>query len=192
MRFQSLGVFLLVTACGASPTTQAPEILSARIAAETPANLCSAYRNPATTPRGKLMIEAELAVRGVNQCQGSNYGAASAASFGSNLYSRSVSSPQPSSGDIRNCSDFPSGAAAQKFFLATGGPINDPNNLDGDGDGLVCEWGTQVRRIAAYRAPVAAPVRSSPVRSTVSRCYTGPRGGRYTLTASGRKDYNGC
>lgn len=23
-------------------------------------------------------------------------------------------------------------------------------------------------------------------------CYTGPRGGRYTITPSGRKNYNGC
>ena len=23
-------------------------------------------------------------------------------------------------------------------------------------------------------------------------CYTGPRGGRYTITSTGRKNYNGC
>jgi hypothetical protein len=55
---------------------------------------------------------------------------------------------------------------------------------------LACEWGTQIRRISSYRAPVvkARSVR----RSTSSRCYTGPRGGRYTLTASGSKNYGGC
>lgn len=192
MRFQYLSAFILVAACGQSPATQQPEVLSARIAAETQTNLCTAYRSPTTTPRGKLMIEAELAVRGVNQCQGSNYGGSSAAALGSNLYSRTENSSQNLSNDLRNCSDFPSGAAAQKFFLAAGGPINDPNNLDADGDGLACEWGAQVRRIAAYRAPVATPVRRSTPRSTGSRCYTGPRGGRYTLTASGNKNYGGC
>ncbi|MCC2958945.1 YHYH domain-containing protein [Massilia sp. IC2-278] len=29
-------------------------------------------------------------------------------------------------------------------------------------------------------------------RPTGSTCYTGPRGGTYTLTASGRKNYSGC
>lgn len=29
-------------------------------------------------------------------------------------------------------------------------------------------------------------------RSTGPTCYTGPRGGTYTLTASGRKNYGGC
>jgi|GEM_PF-2718121 len=35
--------------------------------------------------------------------------------------------------------------------------------------------------------PVPAP--SRPARPT---CYTGPRGGTYTITASGRKNYGGC
>ena len=194
MRFKSLGVFALVAACGVPPTveTQQSDVLSARIASETQTNLCLAAHDTSTTPRGKLMIEAELAVRGVTQCSGESYGSASAAAFGSTLYDRQVSAPQSASRDLRNCSDFTSGAAAQKYFLATGGPINDPNNLDGDGDGLACEWGAQVKRIAAYRKPVAAPIRISESRSSGSRCYTGPRGGTYTLTASGNKNYGGC
>lgn len=191
MRFQFLGVLTLVAACGTPPATQAPEALSARIASETQLNLCTAYRDPSTTPLGKLMIEAELASRGVNQCSGENYGGSSAAALGSSLYGRQ-GTPSQTTRNLRNCSDFSSGAAAQKFFLASGGPLSDPNNLDGDGDGLACEWGTQISRIARYRAPVATPVRSSPVRSSGSRCYTGPRGGRYTLTAGGRKNYGGC
>lgn len=40
----------------------------------------------------------------------------------------------------RDCSDFPSQAAAQAYFDAHGGsPTNDFDNLDGDGDGRVCE-----------------------------------------------------
>ena len=194
MRFKYLCMFALVAACGVPPTaaTQRPDVLSAQIASETQTNLCLAARNPSTTPRGKLMIEAELAVRGVTQCSGASYGGASAAAFGSALYSRQMSAPQSASRDLRNCSDFASGAAAQKYFLAAGGPVNDPNNLDRDGDGLACEWGAQIKQIAAYSKPVAAPIRSSASRSTGSRCYTGPRGGRYTLTASGNKNYGGC
>lgn len=40
----------------------------------------------------------------------------------------------------------------------------------------------QQRRNAAAPAP-------EPAKPT---CYTGPRGGRYTITPSGRKNYKGC
>ncbi|MEO0957088.1 MAG: excalibur calcium-binding domain-containing protein [Pseudomonadota bacterium] len=90
----------------------------------------------------------------------------------------------------RNCSDFSSPAAAQRFFIAAGGPWRDPHGLDRDGDGSACEWGTKVgATIAKYRpAPVITRSRST----SSSRCYVGPRGGTYTITASGRKNYNGC
>jgi endonuclease YncB( thermonuclease family) len=40
----------------------------------------------------------------------------------------------------RNCSDFPTQAAAQHYFNAHGGSAtNDFDNLDGDGDGRACE-----------------------------------------------------
>ena len=40
----------------------------------------------------------------------------------------------------RDCSDFTSQAAAQRFFVAHGGTsTNDFDNLDGDGDGVACE-----------------------------------------------------
>lgn len=39
----------------------------------------------------------------------------------------------------RDCGDFPSQAAAQNFFLANGGPQNDPHRLDDEGDGIACE-----------------------------------------------------
>lgn len=193
MRLGYLCIFGFVAACGITPASQKPEVLSARIAAETTTGLCAAYKIPTTTARGKLMIEAELAVRGVKQCSGVNYGQASSAAFGSKLYGRTAATPRSraSSSDLRNCSDFKNGAAAQKFFLALGGPVNDPNNLDADGDGLACEWGTQIRRISSYRAPVAKP-RRTVRRSTSSYCYTGPRGGRYTISASGTKNYGGC
>lgn len=45
----------------------------------------------------------------------------------------------PNPGGDRDCSDFATQAAAQQFFLAQGGPENDPNGLDADGDGIACE-----------------------------------------------------
>lgn len=50
---------------------------------------------------------------------------------------------------------------------------------------------------AAYAAPAVSPTRAA-TSSGSSRsvggqtCYTGPRGGTYTITASGRKNYGGC
>lgn len=49
---------------------------------------------------------------------------------------------------------------------------------------------------AAFTAPQAT--KTSRVTSAAPRsmggptCYTGPRGGTYTITASGRKNYSGC
>lgn len=39
----------------------------------------------------------------------------------------------------RDCSDFATQAAAQRFFLDQGGPDQDPHRLDADGDGIACE-----------------------------------------------------
>lgn len=129
--------------------------------------------------QGERAFGAELAARGINQCFSSNYGHASASTYGRSRYER-----PPISESTMNCRDFRSGAEAQKYFLAAGGPVQDRHNLDADGDGLACVWGTQVRRISRYRAPVPRVYRP--------RCYVGPRGGTYTITASGRKNYDGC
>ncbi len=39
----------------------------------------------------------------------------------------------------RDCGDFATQAAAQRFFLDHGGPRSDPHRLDADGDGIACE-----------------------------------------------------
>lgn len=39
----------------------------------------------------------------------------------------------------RDCGDFATQAAAQRFFLDHGGPQSDPHRLDADGDGIACE-----------------------------------------------------
>lgn len=76
--------------------------------------------------------------------------------------------------DGRTCASFSSKAAAQAAYNAD--PIG-LRQLDGDGDGDVCEstWRTR-------SAPRAAPTRT---------CYTGPRGGRYYYNSRGNKVY-GC
>lgn len=39
----------------------------------------------------------------------------------------------------RDCGDFATQAAAQRFFLDQGAPRSDPHRLDDDGDGVACE-----------------------------------------------------
>lgn len=46
------------------------------------------------------------------------------------------------------------------------------------------------RQSQSTSAVVARPARKH--ASEDSTCYVGPRGGTYTITASGRKNYNGC
>ena len=136
------------------------------------------------SPLELAYIEAELGTRGQSYSGSSYLGRRTSAVLGRHLYAR-----EGAKGNDRNCSDFPSSAAAQKFFLTAGGPFRDPNNLDADGDGLACEWGTSIRQIATTRS---APVISIRPRYTASGCHVGPRGGTYTITASGHKNYNGC
>jgi Excalibur calcium-binding domain len=39
----------------------------------------------------------------------------------------------------KDCSDFGSWRAAQKFYKRHGGPQRDPHRLDADHDGIACE-----------------------------------------------------
>ena len=43
-------------------------------------------------------------------------------------------------GPDRNCTDFSTGAEAQEFYIAAGGPSSDPHDLDRDNDGNACDW----------------------------------------------------
>jgi hypothetical protein len=45
----------------------------------------------------------------------------------------------PASARDRDCSDFSSWRAAQKFYKRHGGPKYDPHRLDADHDGIACE-----------------------------------------------------
>jgi hypothetical protein len=68
------------------------------------------------------------------------------------------------------------------------------------GGGLNSEGCHHNRKTGDYhchRAPVQkaqAALASAPVPASTARpqCFTGPRGGTYTITASGRKNYGGC
>lgn len=127
------------------------------------------------------LIEVELATRRETNTFGDFVGRKTRSAYGRQLYKRET---QPA-GD-KNCSDFANSADAQSFFLISGGPTKDRHGLDRDGDGLACEWGAYLKRVASKGSKRSASTRSR------NRCYVGPRGGTYTLTASGRKDYDGC
>lgn len=45
----------------------------------------------------------------------------------------------PVSAADKDCADFPTQKAAQKFFKKHGGPRFDPHRLDADHDGIACE-----------------------------------------------------
>lgn len=47
--------------------------------------------------------------------------------------------PYDPNGPDRDCSDFATHDEAQRFFIAAGGPENDPHRLDADHDGIACE-----------------------------------------------------
>ena len=56
----------------------------------------------------------------------------------------------------------------------------------------------QNAQLNTYKNPVVAPSRLVSTPKTVTRntlppgCYIGPKGGTYTITKSGRKNYSGC
>lgn len=101
--------------------------------------------------------------------------------------SRAPARTAPSSGTGRRtaarsavCADYRSQAAAQRAYAAD--PVG-LSELDGNSNGTACEDHFRAR-------PRATPRRAA--RPAASRtCYTGPRGGRYYISASGRRVY-GC
>ena len=206
-------LLVAVAACGGgagAPSKRGTAPSYATVATQV---LWSVQRTTAS-PDTLAQVEAELGTRGQTSFAGAYLGERTADFYGARLFPRGG----PGRGD-RDCGDFPSAAAAQRYFLSTGGPQYDDHGLDRDGDGLACEWGaalTASRRAAlstgvparvvpgaATRAGLtrrADPVPTLPTARTPStartgslgRCYTGPRGGTYTLTASGGKNYDGC
>lgn len=181
-----VALFALV-ACSSTTTTS-----PAGLASKSSYALWNEWASTSDTMR-IMLIEAELASRGQTQSTDGTFyiGRNTGGTVGRPLYGRTAEV----TGD-RNCSDFASSAAAQKFFLANGGPTVDRHGLDRDGDGNACEWGTtltsSVARHRQYVAQQAAAQRATVRSYRSSRCYVGPRGGTYTITASGNRNYGGC
>ncbi|WP_085787248.1 excalibur calcium-binding domain-containing protein [Ketogulonicigenium robustum] len=167
-----------------------PKALQSRYDTMSTASLWIEHGSTLTEPLALAFVEAELGMRGETSNRSDYIGRRTASAYRQSLYTRSASPVYD-----RNCSDFPSAAAAQQFFLRSGGPVSDPHGLDRDGDGFACEWGRSVSQWAnAGRTRVAREMAAiSRPRVTASRtCYTGPRGGRYTITSSGNRNYGGC
>ena len=181
MRMMSISLFsfVLLTACSVAT----PQVNAARFSSMSTSALWAQHRLNAT-PLELAFIEVELAARGETRSGTSYLGQRTSAAFGRQIYPRDTRVVGE-----RDCDDFPSTAAAQRFFLSSGGPASDLHNLDADGDGLACEWGTQIRQVASAGP---APTSYVPRRGSTGRCYTGPRGGTYTLMASGNRNYSGC
>lgn len=175
---------IVLTGCAATT----PEAIGPRVDSASTESLWQAHRDPNLTPLQLAFVEAELASRGATSSGTSFIGRKTASAYGKSLYVRGGAT-STASGD-RDCADFASSWQAQRFFLDSGGPLSDPHNLDRDGDGLACEWGATLRT-TSRKTRAATPVRTRPVYSG-SRCYVGPRGGTYTITASGNRNYGGC
>ncbi|TAX39172.1 excalibur calcium-binding domain-containing protein [Rhizobium leguminosarum] len=176
--------FLLV-GCVSSPQPTVPLPIDYRLV-ET--SQLWADLTDATSTRQIMNIEAELGVRGETSTGAEYLGRRTSASVGVASYLRSGGSTSD-----RDCSDFPSTADAQRFFLWNGGPALDPHGLDRDGDGYACEFGkTLLASVSRHKSKPVPPVRLSAPRVTSDQCFTGPRGGTYTITASGNKNYGGC
>ncbi|UWP99376.1 excalibur calcium-binding domain-containing protein [Aliiroseovarius crassostreae] len=170
-------LLLFTTSCAASISSQASyfENLST-------SELWQLQAVP-STPDKVMLVEAILASRGEYSRGRYTYlGSSTAFRVGNSVHRRNKENTLD-----KNCSDFETSAAAQLFFIKNGGPTRDPAGLDRDGDGFACEWGTVIKQN-----------RTKSLKKTVSRtyyqprCYVGPRGGRYTISASGRKNYGGC
>lgn len=179
---------LALAGCGAAR----PGLLS-EFASRMPTSELWQSHAKAKTPEGLAIIEAELATRGQFSFGRQYLGQKTAAAYGQKLYGR----PATYQTGGKNCDDFASTAEAQLHFIRRGGPQSDPDGLDRDGDGLACEWGKKLAANAKRykkKAPMRrTAARPAPVRRSYgATCHVGPRGGTYTITASGRKNYGGC
>lgn len=195
MRIIIAGLLLsAVTACApAAPPApdQAPLVLAF---ANHETDELWAIQATTSDPLRLMLAEAELGARGQFESGDRYLGSRTRSSVGSSRYARSTPRASTSQVSDRDCADFVSPASAQRFFLSAGGPNHDPHGLDRDGDGSACEWGVKISEISRSRIkPVAMPAPAVRRPAYIpSRCYVGPRGGTYTITAGGYKDYDGC
>ena len=165
MRSFLISMFIFLAACSIRTPEQRLDNLERAQTFE----LWSAQRTTQNADELRV-VEFELVRRGEFRSGRSFVGQRSAASIGQSVFERNAGDGS----DLFNCSDFPNSISAQREFIRSGGPANDPNSLDADGDGFACEWGTEIRRIARNARPRPAAVIRSPARITRPRCHIGP------------------
>ena len=68
--------------------------------------------------------------------------------------------PHDPFGEDRDCKDFSSWDEAQAFFLAAGGPGQDPHRLDADQDGIACEALAHAAGVPGVQAPAPPPAQA--------------------------------
>lgn len=191
-RVVSVCTLALLAGCDAPLPPSAPSSPSAPAATRNPYASFSTtqlwgLQGMSTSASELRLAEAELGTRGESSFGTWYIGQRTASEVGTTRYSRGGGA----SGG-KDCGDFGSAAEAQRYFLLNGGPANDPHNLDGDGDGYACEWGAYVRSSYAKYKPKATVYKPARTYRSSGACYRGPRGGTYTITASGNKNYGGC
>ena len=147
MRLVACGFFCAALLCACAPAPPPPDprlsALADAYAGEANETLWKRQATSADS-RELMMVEAELGTRGqLADSHGRYLGSRTAAGVGVGSYAR----PAPLSHAV-TCASFPNAAAAQRAFLAGGGPALDPFGLDGDGDGYACAWGPQILTIA--------------------------------------------
>ena len=188
-------ILVLTAGCAAPVQTAAPIGLAAAQLSEPPAAAASVPASASSSVGTAVPDSVAIAPNMGGNAEAFTTASAPSVSFsgpdqlGVSRYARAAPASLAPTLD-RDCSDFASDSAAQSFFIANGGPISDPHGLDRDGDGFACEWGTDDARTAPRSIAAAPPRRLRPVASRT--CFTGPRGGTYTITASGNKNYSGC
>lgn len=186
MRALLLAPVCLLSACVA--TTPQPMPSTPASYEQIPSDLLWNRLTLATYTREMMLLEAELAARGETSSGAEYLGRRTIAGVGVPTYQRSAGA-----GSDRDCADFSSSAEAQRFFLSAGGPFVDAHGLDRDGDGYACEFGQTLRASAArHKTKPLTPARRTATIRTSDQCFVGPRGGTYTITASGNKNYDGC
>lgn len=187
--FALVAAFALLSSCATTPvgeatpdpnmTSQAqavtdptPESLR-RYSSMSTTDLCRTFRGNPAGSRDRQLAEVYLIQAGELRCAGQDIGPEAVASR--RTYSRPFSSRYSFGSSDLDCADFTSGAAAQAYFIANGGPASDPNGLDRDGDGYACEWGRNIQSHVSRRRAAAVHVsiprtRATPTYSSAGRC----------------------
>ena len=104
----------------------------------------------------------------VNKCDGSNGGGVAPLTPTTPVPTPTVdpSLPFDPFGPDRNCGDFSNWEDAYGFYLAAGGPSQDPHRLDGNGDGDPCESLHGSDQPAPTATSISVPATSTSVPAT--------------------------